>query len=268
MSRGTRFLNLKERISGLTPGEIRRKLRVEASRLGQSPARPFADISGNNAISAAQLREYAKNHEVIAIKVSEGATWRDPTAPMLVKVAKEEGLLVMPYHFARPDNNRPEAEVKNFIGACRAAGLRMGPRRRFWFQRDELPGVLDYEVADPADQDALWIDRFMNAYQHATKHGRTSWRDHSKDKATAGPIIYGGSVVREKLAHVREIHAIYWLAAYTKSPSPYWPTALPHRYRAMWQFTDKGKFDAFPKPTDRSKFMGGVKLRDIIRIAT
>lgn len=265
--RRLRWNNLKRRLRKLVPGPIRREVRTRAAALGSTPALPFADISNNNAVTPAMIAEYAQHHTVLAVKTSEGATWRDPKAAEFIQAAKEAGLLIMPYHYARPDNgNRPEDEAHNFVHACRRAGLRMGPRRKLWYERTELPGVLDYEEYARNGKDAEWISRFIREYRRLTKHGTARWRG-VRDPVTEGCIVYGGHVVRERIPG--RIDAIYWLAAYTKSAAPFWPYGLPARYRFAWQFTDRGRFKAFgDRDIDRNRFVGKLTLRDIIGLAT
>lgn len=265
-NQSTRWKNIKRRIWRLTPGPVRRKLRLQARALAGAPARPFADISNNNAITPAMIRRYAQNHDVLVVKASEGRTWADPKLKEFVRAAKDAGLIVAPYHYARPDNrNQPEAEARNFVETCRAAGLRLGKRRARWFERDELPGILDYEEYEPDGKDALWIDRFMREYRVLTRHGTARWRG-KKDAVTENCILYGGHVVREAVPN--RIAALYWLAAYTKTAAPYWPSGLPRKYRLAWQFTEKGRFKAFGnRDTDRNRFVAGMKLRDLLGLA-
>jgi len=266
MNRSGLWKAVRKRIKVLDPGVARRELRARVQTIGGSPAGPFADISNNNGqITEAMIREYAKNHDVIVVKASEGRTWIDPKLAQFVKWAKAAGLIVAPYHFARPDNNDPVDEARHFVRTCKLAGLRMGPRRTLWFERDELPGILDYEVPHPYGADAVWIDEFMREYRRLTKHGTAKWCG-KEDPVTANCILYGGSVVREKVSN--KIDALYWLAAYTTTAAPYWPSGLSRRHRLAWQYTDTGRFKAFgPYNTDRNVFVGKLKLRDILGLA-
>lgn len=266
MNRSSIWKTLRQRVRVLAPGVARRELRVRAKHLGSAPAGHFADISNNSDITPAMIREYAKNHDVLVVKASEGKTWTDHKLAIFVKAAKDAGLIVAPYHFARPDNNDPVSEARHFVQTCRAAGLRMGPRRKLWYERDELPGVLDYEVYHPQGMDSAWITRFMREYRRLTNHGEGRWRGR-KDEVTQDCLLYGGNIVRERVTG--RINALYWLAAYTNSAAPFWPSGLPKKYRLAWQFTDKGRFKAFgSRDTDRNRFVGNLKLRDILGLAT
>lgn len=265
MNRSGLWKKVRQRIKVLTPSEVRRELRVRAKALGGTPAGPFADISNNNDVPVGALAEYAKNHDLIVVKATEGRTWTDPELARYVREAKAAGLIVAPYHFARPDNNNAVDEARHFVQTCRAAGLRLGPRRTLWYERDELPGILDYEVAHPRGADAGWINGFMREYRRLTKHGVAKWKG-SEDPVTSNCLLYGGSIVREKVSN--KIGALYWLAAYTTTPAPYWPSGLAKKHRLAWQFTDKGRFRAFgPHNTDRNVFVGQLKLRDILGLA-
>lgn len=266
MNRSSIWKTLRQRVRVLAPGVARRELRARVEAIGGSPAGPFADISNNNDITPAMIRAYAENHDVLVVKATEGRTWTDDKLAMFVKAAKDAGLIVAPYHFARPDNNDPVSEARHFVKTCREAGLRMGPRRKFWYERDELPGILDYEKYHPQGMDAAWISRFMREYRRLTQHGTGRWRG-KEDEVTQDCLIYGGNIVRERVPG--RFNALYWLAAYTATADPYWPAGLPKKYRLAWQFTDKGRFKAFgPRDTDRNRFVGNLKLRDILGLAT
>ena len=267
MNRSSLWKTIRKRVRSLEPSVLRRELRARARALGAAPAVHFADISNNNGqITEAMIREYAKNHDVLVVKATEGRTWADPKLADFVKWAKKAGLIVAPYHFARPDNNDPAAEAAHFVRTCRAAGLRLGPRRDFWYERDELPGILDYEVYHPEMLDADWIHSFMAHYRRLTNHGITRWKGQ-KDAVTANCILYGGNVVRERLG-TRRVGALYWLAAYTRTAGPFWPAGLKKRHRLAWQYSDKGRFRAFgPYATDRNRFVGDLHLRDLLGLA-
>lgn len=218
-----------------------RSLRKRAARLGSHRASRFVDLSSNNGpISRSHFESYAKTHDAVALKASEGTGYVNPYFAEQVQWCKELGLLVIPYHFADAASNSSltgaEEEAAHFVETCHAAGLRMGRRRRLWFRRDHLPGCLDYEQAHPSGQDQLWESHFTHRYRWLTRHGLTKWGGHEAS-ATEGPLLYGGNVVRERFSGV--LRRLFWLAAYVPDPSPYWPTCVPRRLRFAWQYSDR-----------------------------
>lgn len=261
MTTASAFRAVKRKIAGT--GRVTRSLRRRARRLGGRKVGVFRDVSSNNGeVSKSELASFAKEGgDLIVVKVSEGTSYVNPFAEQTIKDAKAVGLLVMPYHFARPDEGTaPSAEAAHFVAACRDVGMRLGPRRKLWFTRDELPGCLDYEEGAASGQDEKWIEGFKHAYRNRTHHGITSWRGR-KSSATAGPCLYGGSIVRERVSGT--VRLLFWLAAYVSDPSPYWPACIPARLRMAWQFTDSKTSAA--GSTDASTFYGTV--RDLVRLA-
>ena len=217
-----------------------RALRKRAARLGARHVARFADLSSNNgAIPRSEFEGYARTHDAVAIKATEGIGYVNPYFAEQVKWCKELGLLVVPYHFAdaatNPALTGAVQEGTHFVETCRAAGLRMGRRRRLWFRRDHLPGCLDYEQAHPEGHDQLWEHYFTRAYRNHTRHGVTKWGGRSAS-ATEGPLLYGGNVVRERFSGI--LRRLFWLAAYVSDPTDYWPVCVPKRLRFAWQYSD------------------------------
>lgn len=230
--------------------------------MGNKSVGTFADVSNNNGVHPYQVRDYARNHDLLIVKVSEGTTFVDPDAARICQVAKEEGLIVAPYHFAHPDKgNDPRKEAAFFVETARKAGFRLERRRRLWFRRDELIGVLDYEIPSKGD-DRAWIDAFKSEYRRLTYHGVTKWKGQNAS-ATLGPILYGGSVIRENISS-RPLRLFFWLAAYTSTPSSYWPVGIPKNLRLAWQYTASSNFNGLGR-TDGSRFFGQVK--ELVRIS-
>jgi hypothetical protein len=204
--------------------------------LGKRKAGRFADLSSNNGPKTQEdFRRYARQGaNVVGIKATEGTHYVNPYFAEQVQLALEVGLLVLPYHFARPDQNPngAAAEASHFVKVCREAGLYMGRRHKHWFNRTNLPGCLDYEVGRPGGGDRRWIKRFQHAYVAHTGHGYALRSPGSK-----GPLLYGGSVIRERVT--MPLRLLFWLAAYTESPDGWWPLSVPKRFRFAWQYTDK-----------------------------
>lgn len=220
-----------------------RALRERVARLGGRSASRFVDLSSNNGrIPRARFEHYAKAHDLVAIKATEGTGYVNPYFAEQVKWCRELGLLVMPYHFADPISNpsmtQAEEEARHFVRTCKAAGLHMSRRRKLWFHRDHLPGCLDYEQAHPEGKDQTWERFWTRKYRALTQHGVGKWKGR-KSSATLGPSLYGGSVIRERFTD--PLKRIFWLAAYTSSPDSYWPACIPKRLRAFWQYSDQAR---------------------------
>jgi GH25 family lysozyme M1 (1,4-beta-N-acetylmuramidase) len=227
-------------------------------RLGEKPAGQFADLSSNNGPKTqADFDAYAKGgHNLVALKATEGAKYVNPLFIEQVRFAKRAGLIVLPYHFAQPDQSSAKAQAEHFVHTCRRAGLRMGPRRRFWFLRDELPGCLDYEVASKRSDDA-WIAAFGHVYHGLTDHGSIKGMNGAE-----GPTVYGGSVIRENVTGT--LSTFFWLAAYVTSPADYWPRLSDHYLRWAWQYSET--IDLGFGKADASRLRCNV--RELVRLAT
>lgn len=221
-----RYAKKRSRLSSL-PNKSRayRRLRRKVRRIGQTVPNPGPDVSQWNA--GINWNKVAEHSDFVFLKASEGRTWEDPTLVERIDLARQaaqkEGLLVGYYHFARPDNNKPRAEARHFVNTVREAGGYLGPKRVGWLRRNEMPGVLDYEVYHPDEKDQRWIAEWVDEYKKLT--GQT-------------PIIYGGSVLRER-TEIDFGGCPLWIAAYVSELSPAllpggWWKAGP----TFWQYTD------------------------------
>lgn len=168
------------------------------------------------------------------VKATEGRTYTDARLTPARCHAAERALpkRVGYYAFARPDNNDPEDEARHFVQSVRKAGGRLGRN-----------GVLDYEVAHPHGDDEKWIRRWVAEYRKLT--GKR-------------PIIYGGSILRERTAE--NFGCPLWIAAYVRGPvTPYLPSGWHKRGWRCWQFTDKGVCKGITGYVDRNRFRGDRK---------
>lgn len=83
------------------------------------------DVSSNNHPNGAAIdwhRVAASGVEWVAVKLSEGAHYRNAYASDDVHAARAQGLEVVGYHFARPTTNSPETEAANLAGAVKNLG--------------------------------------------------------------------------------------------------------------------------------------------------
>jgi lysozyme len=213
-------------------GAAFRRFRRKVRRIGDTVPNPGPDLSMWNV--GIDWDKAAEHSDFVFLKASEGRSWEDPTLVERVDLARQaaqrEGLIVGYYHFARPDNNPSRTEARHFVKTVREAGGYLGPQRRGLLRRDEMPGVLDYEVYHPTKKDEHWISEWVDEYEKITGHQ---------------PIIYGGHVLRERTT-TNFGGCPLWLAAYVPELSP---ALLPEGWwkagPTFWQYTD-GKVPADP----------------------
>lgn len=165
---------------GLTPDGVVGPM-TWALALGAEPT-PIRPVSGEvvqgidvsyvqrNAIDYAKVK--AAGFEFVYIKTSEGNTGRDPVFDAHVQAARNAGLYVGAYHFARPSSDDQDAarELENMFASTKGLGTQPG----------ELRPVLDLEstkLSGPATHEwaELWI---WLAYKY--------WGD-------VWPVVYTGS---------------------------------------------------------------------------
>lgn len=175
--------------------------------------------------------------DFVIVKATEGKTYTDPCFFQHINNAKKLGKLLGFYHYARPENNRPEEEVQNFLNAV---GSYLG---------EGIP-FLDWESSGKYDTDwaKQWLDIF---YQ------RTGIK----------PIIYMSVLSCEHAYNWSKVAPYYklWIAKYKdygidynydmsdagSSPQPkYWDTYV------MWQWTSVGRLDGYGGDLDCDLFYG------------
>lgn len=194
------------------------------------------DVSGNNGdVDWKKVKAAGKDEAIV--KATEGRTFDDPLwgparAGGIVKAGLRPGL----YHFARPDNNTPEAECAHFLSRAASAGAKLIGYQGWRDGRKGWLGVLDFETApfDPA-----WARDFAIAYKAATGHR---------------PLLYGYSSSINPLVGELDHFAGVWLAAYVKDWKPYWHG--PADKVVLWQYTDHGTCAGISGAVDLSKFLG------------
>lgn len=252
---GRKERKLKRRRQRRLPGW--RALRRRVRRLRRTSPSPGPDVSSYQ--GAIDWDAVAEAADFALIKVSEGRTVDDPQRRRnQVAAAKTNGLLVGAYHFAHPENNTAVDEAHHAVRAARDAGFRLSSRRKGLFRRTELPLILDYETADPQNEDEAWIKKFVDTIQKLTG---------------VKPIIYGGSTLRERTKS--NFGCELWLAAYVEEISP---LLLPNGWWKLgptfWQYTDghSPSDAAGPKscpgigPCDMSQYRH--TRRDLLKLAT
>ena len=175
--------------------------------------------------------------DFVIVKATEGKTYTDPCFFQHINNAKKLGKLLGFYHFARPENNRPEEEVQNFLNAI---GSYLG---------EGIP-FLDWESS--AKYDVQWAKQWLDIF-----YQRTGIK----------PIIYMSVLSCEHAYNWSKVAPYYklWIAKYKdygidynydmsdagSSPVPkYWDTYV------MWQWTSVGRLDGYGGNLDCDLFYG------------
>lgn len=179
------------------------------------------DISNNNgAVDVAALKRAHPHLTVLGVKCTEGAGFADQDFAANFKAGVAAGLVVNPYHFARPESH------PGLTGGKNEADFFLYHIKDFTSAKLMGKPVLDYETVKDiafAEGFALRVKAVLGVY----------------------PIIYcSGSRVAEIDSSVTLRHLDLWVAAYGSQYKSYVGT---HQGRVvMWQYTDKldGKYDA------------------------
>ena len=150
--------------------------------------------------------------EFAFLKATEGRTFDDERFGFNRRAARAAGLTVGAYHFARPDNNSPEAEATHFLRVARP-------------QRGELLPVLDWEHSPPT---ADWALRFLRAVER---------------EIGAAPILYSyPDFLRQTGSFATLRRFPLWYASYGPNNGQVHPTSPPAGFRlALHQFTSRGR---------------------------
>lgn len=160
------------------------------------------------------LREKAEEGFVI-MKATEGQTWMDPMYPSYVDMIGPEHILARKnqvgfYHYARPENNTPQEEVDNFLGAV----------------SDHIgTGLLALDVEGRAlecPNVGEWV---------------FEWLKLVKRKTGVKPVIYCQRSALPKFELAASGDFGLWLASWTKSK----PSKIaPWPFMALWQYKGVG----------------------------
>lgn len=152
------------------------------------------------------------------IKATEGRTYTDPDFAWNRAQAAKAGIAIGAYHFARPDDNGPEAEAAHFVAIVKSLG------------KYELRPVLDFETSaklTPANM-VDWARRFNKA----VRKGLGAW-----------PIFYCYPSMLSALAVTKPIGSGLWLASYGANNGKRNTLVVPRPWRKiiLHQFTSRGR---------------------------
>ena len=163
----------------------------------------------------------AAGFEFAFLKATEGRTFDDERFAFNRRTAKAAGLTVGAYHFARPDNNSPEAEAQHFIRVARPT-------------HGELLPALDWETAPPT---AAWALRFLQAVEAAIG---------------TPPILYTFPDFLRRTGHFDDFRRYpLWYSRFGPNDGQVHPANPPQGFRfAVHQFTSAGRVDGIEGQAD------------------
>jgi GH25 family lysozyme M1 (1,4-beta-N-acetylmuramidase) len=171
------------------------------------------------------------------VKATEGKTFNSSTFTSQITGAKNAGVLVGAYHFARYDLNTAAAEASHFLAV---AGK--------YVTAGYLRPVLDVEHSTSLSKTAL--SNWVNA-----------WCTQVKSATGVAPIIY--SYVSYASAHLNSTVTQWplWMAQYPSSPAP--QTGAPRGTSpwtswSFWQYTDHASVAGISGGVDGDVYNGDL----------
>lgn len=190
-----------------------------------------ADFSNNNAPPNFELLQKAGLVGVM-LKVSEGTAFRDPFFQPWSRAARNAGLRVGGYHFARPTKNDPKTEAALFA---------------------HLLGKIERRDFRPA------LDLEQNS-------GKLSWADLAawarefnqevKRRTGSLPMLYASFGWLRSMSPATAIGGALWLANWSRNGLPFNPPVpKPWRSVHLHQYTDHGSVLGAKGATDLSQVL-------------
>ena len=174
------------------------------------------DISHHNKYQFVNGTIRFENHDFVMMKATEGKSYEDPMMETYVKALLPDQLYGF-YHYARPENNSPLAEAKNFVDTI---------------------GVY-------ANQAMLALDWEDKALKCDIKWAK-EWLDYVYMYTGKKPLFYCSSSYTKKLKPILDNDNGLWVAHYTKADKP---KVYTYPFYTMWQYTSE--------PYDKDYFNGG-----------
>jgi len=171
-------------------------------------------------------------------KASESINYGDPTLANNMTQAKTAGVVIGPYHFARPLDNPGAAGATNeanwFVSVAGS-----------YMTNGYLRPVLDLETGGNADKTVLstWVNAFCNRV---------------KQLKGVSPIIYTGQYFASAYLNTTVTNWPVWIAQWPYFPDPQNgnPSALPWSTWTFWQFSSTGTVAGVSGNCDEDVFKG------------
>jgi GH25 family lysozyme M1 (1,4-beta-N-acetylmuramidase) len=168
-------------------------------------------------------------------KATEGVTYDDPTLGTNMGGAKNAGVLIGAYHFARPENNSAADEVTHFVASAKQ-----------YMTFGYLRPALDLEAgADVYTTPAFsqWVNDFMTGVRSAT--GVT-------------PVIYIGRYARQGEVDSSVTVWPMWVAHWTEDPVNTSPSIGIWPSYAFWQYSATGAVPGISGDVDLDVYNGDM----------
>lgn len=169
-------------------------------------------------------------------KGTEGSTFQDPSATKSEFADMQRHVVTFIYHFCRPDNNDPEAEVANVKRKVEALGLKVISYADAARGKEGVVILVDFETAPYSTS---WISGFAAAVRKAFGIG---W----------GSVLYGGGYSLDPVLGAIKYFAGVMIAGY---PNYQWEG--PDSVLLFHQFTDRASVPGCPEAVDESHYLGG-----------
>lgn len=173
------------------------------------------DISHHNKYQVRSGEINFSKYDFIMMKASEGRTYQDPMMDDYVAMLGTDQLYGF-YHYARPENNDPYTEAKNFCDAIGTYGY-------------GAMLALDWE-GKAVKYDPSWA---------------VEWLKEVEKKFGKRPLFYCSSYYTKHTDKILENNNGLWVAHYTKADKP---RVYTYPFYAMWQYTSE--------PFDKDYFNG------------
>jgi GH25 family lysozyme M1 (1,4-beta-N-acetylmuramidase) len=201
--------------------------------------KPGDGIDVSEANGSVDWKRADKGLGVAIAKATEGATYRDKLwAKERVKEMEATHARVALYHFCRPENNKPEAEVANLLRAVEAVGIDLVGAH--WYDgKAKVDGWRVFADFETAPFSASWLDAWGKEFERQTHH-----------KAD----LYGyGASLNPVAGAVLSFHRIDF-AAYVSDWKPYLTPSL-HPKVAFWQHSSTGSWPGVSGHVDLDRYL-------------
>lgn len=158
------------------------------------------------------------NEDFVIVKATEGRTYTDPYFHHNIKKALNANKLIGAYHYARPENNTPQEEAKNFVD----------------------------EVKDYIGKCLLALDWEGTSLEYPVNWA-LDWLKEVERLTGVKPLIYCSQSVIRLLKIIADNGNGIWCAKWSTENKP---NVEPFSVLAIWQYTSR--------PHDKDIFYGDV----------
>ncbi|AGK52048.1 GH25 family lysozyme [Bacillus sp. 1NLA3E] len=239
------------------------------SSYASAPDVDFIDVSHWNGESGLPLAFYqtikAGSVDAVVVKVSEGTYYVDPASSVNVANAKQAGMIVHAYHFARfTSNESAKSEAQWFDKKLQLVGFN---------KKTDGYVVVDVEASNLSSNPAA-LTEYTNTFI-------AEMNNLGYEKVD----LYSGSSYYNSRLQPAKLPAKPWIAAYPSNPVKGQPTAKFSNGTGAWQWTSSwsgmagyGRFDAsedyagkytnqVKSSSEGVKTIGSVSLVDYMKAA-